>query len=206
MSNTLSVILGHGSVAAAVDRMLPLVKRLGHPIVVCCPQDDPLPDAIGLWKESERGGKGGFERMWTLIEFLHGGADDAIIFEYDAVCLKPHPVVEPGLRGIGGKFPDPAFYTQDYVMSPWTLDREAIENIWHAKWNNKSVREFGEADRLLSAWAFLGGVPMIAHHEPSFSLNTIGMRDVLDVPKDAKWIHGIKSAEVFNALIPHGTD
>ena len=206
MTQTLSVILAHGKVYPAVQRLLPIVKRLGHPIVMCCPRDDPYPGALRLWKKSERGGEGGIERTKALLDFLYRHLVYAIVFEYDAFCLKPHPAIEPGLRGIRGKFPNPMFLSPDYVLSPWTLDPESVTKMWHLMLKETNVTEAGEADRLLCAWAYLAGVPITAHPEPSFAENTIEMKDVPDVPKDAKWVHGIKSEEVFKAVIPNGAD
>lgn len=206
MTPTISIILGHGKVAPAVERLLPVVRRLGHPVFVCCPIQDPIPGALRLWTRSERGGEGGVERMRELMGFLYRKFTDAIVFEYDAVCLKSSHDSFNGLCGIRGKYPDSKFISPEYVLSPWTIDSHSVAKMCDAIDKNLGVKEFGEADRLLSAWAFLAGVPITPHPEPSFAENTIESFDLPNVPKDAKWIHGIKSEEVFNALVTHGNN
>jgi hypothetical protein len=88
-----------------------------------------------------------------------------------------------------------------YALAPWTLDASSARDMLRAAERFPDVTEEGEADRLMAAWAMLAGVPVLAHPEPGFALNTITPQDLPNA-RGAAWIHGVKHLAIFQALAP----
>lgn len=81
----------HGGRQASANILLPHWERFGIPIVVITPLDDPIAKTknthIG-WGAKGSDGEAMYLRMiHTLDLFVQSGADNALLVEFDCMCL-----------------------------------------------------------------------------------------------------------------------
>jgi hypothetical protein len=193
------------------DMLLPYWEAHNLPILVVCPSDSIVETRHPLFLAGPHGqaGEATFIRWRNEVGYLWRQPFDAwVIFEYDSLCLDPKLTVLPGLRGIiADNLEGSRFMCDRYVIPPWTFDRETLGKLHKASLDHPEVNEWGYDDRILAAWAKLGGVPMFDHvlvfHAPGGGSTIMpeqyeALRDA--VRAGATMFHGIKSRECLDVI------
>ena len=192
------IIMAFGKARPIFDQHLPFWRAHGWPITVFSPTDDPVDcpdtDCIHYGLSSHSGVKAYGRLLEVLRYIVRTAIDFSYIFEYDSICLNR---VLPEVQGLHGCIHATESFQRwispRYVMVPWILDcPSARRMLWVAE-EYPDVKEEGFHDRLISAWAFLAGVPILPHSDPFASENTIlpPYENVHNL-NQARWIHGIK--------------
>lgn len=208
MNKTIIVVFGYGKVQPVFDRHLPLWEAHGFPILVCSPVDDPLqsghePLNYGL---SEHHGRQTTLRCYTsLEEAVKRGYAAIVLMEYDAFCLRKEFIIRPGLHGIISHTLEPRrFIAPRYVLPPWTLDGYSARKMLKIYKRYPEVVEEGYMDRLLAAWAFLAGVPILPllWDSPPVATLTPSDRDQVRLlaSRGVCYWHGVKDAATFDLI------
>lgn len=208
MTSTLCIVLAHGAVQETFDRHWDLWVRHGFDMVVGCPVDDPLECSVErvFLGKSSYAGEHSVVRLKNLLRYVADCShENAIIFEYDSMCLIDKPVVKPGFHGILQANEDPWHYTVPrYINAPWTIDAESAWSMLMLSEKYPDFTEGGQDDRFLSALAWFSGIPPIGHAEGGFARNGITSSDwplMIDtVEKGGKWIHGVKHQDTLELL------
>lgn len=209
MTTTLCIVLGFGKQQATFDRHLPLWTRHGFDMLIGCPSDDPLDGRgfpVRFTGQSSYAGDKSVERLKNVLRAVAGGGFlNAIIFEYDSICLIDKPEIKAGFHGIFEANEDRWNYVAPcYLNAPWTIDAESAWKMLETAESYPDLTEGGQDDRYLSALAWFSGVPLIGHKEGGFARNTIASADwplMIDkVQQGAKWVHGIKTEDTLTLL------
>jgi hypothetical protein len=189
------VIIAHGNGIAAFRRHEKFWKALEAPILVVAPEDDPVETShekltFGL---AQRNGRDSIKRLHALFDWLSVREwERCVIYEYDSFSLLPTLPTGGGLHGIVfHNNESPKFMSPRYVNPPWCFDRAAFYAL-HAKAKAyPTLYEQGEADRWISALAFLAGVPLFDYEPKGFSRGMITSGDVGGLTHAIKELHAI---------------
>lgn len=205
----LPVIMAHGNGIAAFRRHEKYWLAHKMPLLVCCPEDDPLKSGHETlhFKKASHAGKDAGERLKLLVEELARRTwDQCVIYEYDSFMLEPTVPGSPGIHGIVFRNDEsPKFMAERYANPPWTVDRESFEAMRAVMLKYPRLHEHGYADRWLSALAMLAGVPLFDYEPAGFSRGTIQTSDIPLVNMRIKHegcfaFHGVKQEWVLKAI------
>lgn len=207
--------MGHGSAQATFDRHLPVWERLGLPIIVVCPLDDPVNTGYQVVKIGSRQhhGAAAIDRFIKLIGVgVDTGATFILFNEYDSLAYEIpfHMKTTPGLHGWVWQDGDPrnGFVGRYFVHPPLFMDNESARKVLSASVKLKSLgSERGFWDRWIGMICEKGRIPMHTTEKHHFSRNTIEqghiglLKEALE--KGATWFHGVKTESVYNMIKAH---
>lgn len=209
------VIIAHGNGRAAFERHREFWTGFGlenQPVVVQ-PETDRLMETgcydnrfvVLTLGQAQHNGPDSIRRLRYLFDVLGDRMwNRCIIHEYDSISLQPMLPTGVGLFGnLKVNKEMPKFMAPIYANPPWCFSRSTFE-LMHAKAKQcDNLMEDGEADRWLSALAYLSGVPLFDYEPAGFSRGTIGWEDIPAlreaIYKGALHIHGIKQKWVLAA-------
>lgn len=208
--NVLTVVMAHGGAQKIFDRHLPLWEAHGWPIEVFCPRDDLVftKHPIYAYGKSEHHGE---EQRLRLLEAMKWvvklGYDYSVWFDHDSFCLNPTPPLFPAsgtiYANVGSNQETLRFLAGVYPGAPMHMTHGTLCELLFAALQSPLVFEEGFADRLIGAWAQIGGIPMVQHD--GFWKTEIAKFewDNLDraLKAGAIWIHGVKSEATFNHIM-----
>ncbi len=205
----LVVIQAHGKAQAIFDRHLPLWLHHNVPILVQCPEDDPVITAlpkIAVGKSSHDG-PFSYDRMVALLDaLLETPADSFMVCEYDSFCLSRTLRILPGVLAgnMWDDFDPPGYWGSNrYPNPPWLFDRQVARDLKLAAASSPSI-EGGHADRLLAYWAKRAQIPLVALGSLGYSEFTIGpdkQTPCLEAVRNgARFIHGVKSEQLLKCI------
>jgi len=208
--NTQVVVITHAEGRAAFFRHQKFWEAFQSPILILTPDESDLSgydyERLSVGK-AQHNGPDSIIRLQALFETLEKrNWDRCIIYEYDSFSLTPKQPCGPGLFGIVFKnHESPKFMAPRYVNPPWSFDRKTFDLMHSKSTQFHNLFEDGEADRWISALAFLAGVPIFNYDPPGFSRGTITSVDIPDVShavREAKAIHfhGVKQEWVLRAV------
>ncbi len=213
--NTLAIVLAHGKVAETVARHLPQWQKFADQIIFFTPADDPLPSTY--WQYSLGSSKAYSADTNRRCRAAFGFAalshyEYVLVFEYDSLIFGdsiPERILPPrdGISAPGFMNADPKFKGSMYLHFPQLYTHAAMQATFQAMRNLPDDAEHGFTDR------FVGLAVEEASCVPVFDLNPTGfvcthneidekkLPDVLEKYKaGARWSHGVKTKEVFQAL------
>lgn len=204
----LCIVLGHGKQQAVFDRHLPYWENLGLPMLIGCPDDDPLQTNHTRFftGPSSKNGPLAKRRLINLLKRINSErCNYAVVFEYDSLCLLDKLEPRHGFRGVLKANSEPErFYAPRYATAPWMIDRATVVALLNAAATYPEILEEGMDDRLLSAWAWLARVPVVGHGERGASENTFTptlWSNLYDaVRSGAKWVHGVKCQSALDMV------
>lgn len=202
------VVIAHGQGIAAFNRHRKYWETFKAPILVVDPVNDPVDTDLPRLTigNAEHNGHQSIIRLKALFEVLHQKPwEHCFIYEYDSFSLCPSM---PGTSGLFGNLyankESPKFTAPIYANPPWFFDRESFEAMRNVA-TTFPVFEHGEADRWISALAYLAGVPLFDYDSKGFSRGTINEKDIAKLRKVIKedrciHIHGVKQKWVLAAI------
>lgn len=196
------VIIAHGNGQAAFDRHLGYWLKHMAEMLICSPEDDPVKTHLRVLPVAgaQHNGMQALVRLMALLHALESRDWNICrIYEYDSFDLNPTIVEERGFFGVPrANVESPKFTAPVYANPPWTFDRASFEEMLGKARAYPSLSEAGEADRWLSALAYLAGVPILPYDPPGFSQGTIGAGDIENlrtaIYMGTTVLHGIKHA------------
>lgn len=203
------VVITHENGIAAFRRHEKFWKAFDAPILVLNPKDDRTKythEKLSIGS-SQRNGHDSITRLQSLFDSLSkSNWERCVIYEYDSFSLSCELPDGPGLFGIVFKDSEcPKFISHRYVNPPWCFDRPTFDRLLLKSKDFPNIYEDGEADRWISALAFLAGVPIFDYSPPGFSRGTICSGDVshlMHAVKEQRSIHfhGVKQDWVLRAI------
>lgn len=216
--DTLVIVLAHGRAADVVQRHLPIWRDHGNLVVFFTPVDDPLPDFPGLIQFS-RGKSKAYSADTNLRcrEALRFAAmcskfSFTLLFEYDSLVFNAIPAEHsPTVVGVDVVAPvfhnaDPKFQGKAYLHFPQFYSAEAVNKVVDAMDAMVLDAEHGFTDRYIGLAVEKAGLH-VRDLNPTGFVYTQNEIDTAKLPealaayaKGARWSHGIKTAEVFQAL------
>lgn len=203
------VVLAHGNGVAAFRRHEKFWLAHEAPLLVICPENDPLVSAHETHKTAQaaHSGEQASQRLGDMLYLLAARPwDQCIIYEYDSFLLVPKLPEPHGLYGITFRNQEaPKFMAPTYVNPPWFVDRRSFDLMMEKARAYPTVKELGFADRFISALAFLAGVPILSYDPPGYSKGTITYSDLPHLDARIKYdhcyaFHGIKQSFVLKAI------
>lgn len=203
------VVIAHGNGVAAFRRHEKFWLALDAPLLVVVPENDPVQTKHELLKVAgaERNGHESIRRLNAMFEHLkQRNWDSCVIYEYDSFSLEPKLPCKPGLYGIVfHNAESPKFMAPRYANPPWFFDRGTFELLFAKARQYYGLHEEGEADRWISALAFLAGVPLFDYSPRGFSRGTIGQGDIPALEhaiktQRAMHFHGVKQDWMLHAI------
>lgn len=220
--NLLVIVLAHGKVADVVKRHLPVWEAHGGPVVFFTPVDDPLPEWPGLIQYS-RGKSKAYSADTNLrckAAFSFAAMSRArfvLVCEYDSVVFNDVPEkyipVATNPRSTAGivaasKFnnTDPKFKGNFYLHFPQLYSMIGVQAMCGAMDGLPIDSEHGFTDRYIGLAAERAGLELLDLNPTGFvytqnEIDTAKLPEALAAyAKGARWSHGIKTAEVFQAL------
>lgn len=203
------VVITHENGVAAFKRHEKFWKSFGAPILVVTHEGDCSKyehETVRIGK-AQRAGTNSIYRLNKLFSILSKRSwNHCIIYEYDSFSLVPEIPGNPGLYGIVFENKEsPKFMSPRYANPPWCFDRNTFLRLHLKSQEYPNLFECGEADRWISALAFLAGVPVFDYSPCGFSRGTISSADIPDLMKSVKeqkaiHFHGIKQDWVLRAI------
>lgn len=203
------VIIAHGNGIAAFSRHEKFWLAHKAPILVCCPEDDPIESGHETIRSglAQHSGPDSISRLRFLFGVLAEKKwDKCLIYEYDSFSLEPKIPDGNGLFGnVFNNAEAPKFMAPRYVNPPWCVDRGSFNLMNSKAIDYPSIYEVGESDRWVSALAFLSGVPILDYDPPGFSSGTIESKHFPNLEHAIKklgaiHIHGVKQEWVLRAI------
>ncbi len=218
---TLLAIMSYAKANATVARHFPWWLRsecdmigVGHIDTECVwPEHPRFIGSIRCQKDSYAVGDNHILRFIDVLRhFLHSpdlkGYGAICVIEYDGIFLKPFPRIRPGeiiMKLAGNR--DGDFRGSKYWHTPWAMDRIMAGKIltWGKAMHAAGLIEHGFIDRWLGLMFDLHGVDVTDTGCATYTQNTIDNQEkILEcrraVENGAWYVHGIKSAEVLQAI------
>lgn len=202
------VVITHDDGIAAFQRHEKYWKAFDSPILVVTPKGSKGKydhETLAIGKAGRACGDS-IVRLQALFDNLSNrNWDRCVIYEYDSFSIKAELTSDPGLFGIVFRNDQsPQFMAPRYANPPWSFDRPSFDRM-REKAASYRFNEYGEADRWISALAFLAGVPILDYQPLGFSRNTISAADIpslMDAIKQrgATQFHGVKQEWVLRAI------
>lgn len=201
------VVIAHGNGIAAFRRHEKYWLAHKSPILVVCPESDPVEskhETVKLFKACHSG-PDALARLKALMENIAERSwGHCIIYEYDSFMLKPDVPDDNGFHSILFPEPNTRFLAPRYGNPPWSFDRHSFGAMISKMREYPSINEEGLADRFFSALAYLGGVPMLHYNPKGFSSGTISTEHISQVRtsiyEGGYVFHGVKQNWVLNAI------
>jgi hypothetical protein len=201
------VVIAHGNGIAAFNRHEKFWEAHKAPILVVCPENDPVKckhEVVKLY-EAQHSGPHALARLTALMEMLSQRPwDKCIIYEYDSFLLEPKIPEGKGFHSILFAEPHTRFLAPRYGNPPWCFDRHSFGCMIDKMRDYPSIEEEGFADRFFSALAYLGGVPLLSFRPKGFSAGTITTEHISQIRtliyEGGYVFHGVKQAWVLNAI------
>lgn len=203
------VVIAHGNGIAAFKRHEKFWQAHKVPLLVICPENDPVKSVHETCKVAEAGhsGEQAARRLGDMLYLLAARPwDHCIIYEYDSFLLEPKLPEPCGFYGIAFRNQEaPKFMAPTYVNPPWYVDRKSFDGIVSKARSYPTVKELGYADRFLSALAFLAGVPILPFEPAGYSKGTLTFNDLPQLEMMIKHhkcyaFHGVKQEWVLRAI------
>ena len=204
------VIIAHGNAIAVFKQHEKFWLAHKAPLLVICPDNDPLESAhetLKLFKADHSGVNAAARLKQMLHELDKRSWETCVIYEYDSFILDAKLPAQNGFHGIlmeNLEVPRSRFIAPTYGNPPWTFDRHSFDLMLAKAIEFPEATEEGYADRYLSALAFLAGVPIMDYHPPGFTRGTITKRDLGQVRAaiydKATAFHGIKQDWILRAV------
>jgi hypothetical protein len=201
------VVIAHGNGIAAFKRHEKYWLAHRAPVLVLCPEDDPIDcqDCLAVGKAT-RAGMDSIYRLNALFRSLDCRSwERCVIYEYDSFSLDGKLPEGRGFWGnIKPNMESPKMMAARYANPPWCFDRESFDAMNEVR-KQFDLYEEGEADRWLSAHAELAGIPILNYSPNGFSRGTISQqkKDInklrVAIYQGATMIHGIKQEWVLRA-------
>lgn len=202
------IVIAHETGIAAFKRHEKFWLKHGESPLVITPEGADLKtkhDVIGI-HGAQRHGRESSKRLKRMFDQLAFDTwDRCVIYEYDSFTLNGKLPSSAGFYGI--VFPNvesPKFMAPRYANPPWCFDRESFEAMNAVRLKYPALYEDGEADRWLSALAFLANVPIFDYEPPGFSRGVIGCEDIPALKKaiydGTVALHGVKQEWVLKAV------
>lgn len=210
--NVLTVVMAHGGAQEIFDRHLPLWEAHGWPIEVVCPEDDRVKTnhRMSAFGKSEHHGR---EQRFRILEamkwVLQLGYDCSVWFDYDSFCIHPNAVkirhIYDIQANVGENLEPWRFLAHWYPGAPMVLTHSTLCQLVFAALQSPLVFEEGFADRLIGAWAQIGGIGVGTFDPPGFWKTDINEAEWPNLDRalaaGAIWIHGVKSEATFNHIM-----
>lgn len=205
-------IIAHGNGLAAFRRHKPLWAAHDAATLVVVPEDDPIDQSESPWpvihvaKAQHNGPESKIRLQWILEYLASLELPRYVIYEYDSFCLSPKIHLQRGFAGNvkANKYPE-RFLAPRYANPPWVLDYGSLVAMLKASRRWPDLVEEGEADRYLSALAWLGNVPVLPHAPPGYSDGCITEYEITYLRKaiygGSTMIHGIKQEWTWRAAL-----
>ncbi len=202
-------VIAHGQGIAAFNRHRKYWEAFKAPILVVDPVNDPVDTDLERLTvaNAEHNGHQSIVRLKALFDVLHYKTwDHCFIYEYDSFSLCSSM---PGTTGFYGNLyankESPKFTAPIYANPPWFFDRASFEGMRHYATTFPALFEQGEADRWLSALAYLCGIPIFDYTPKGFSRGTIDETHISKLRTAIKeekcvHIHGVKQKWVLAAV------
>lgn len=198
---------------AMLDRHLPTFRNRGADIVVVSPCNAPMivpTDVIGLQiGRSEYCGEGLTHRIGMALTIISAlGYETICCIEGDSIVLGEIPDADPfAVDCIMFESEDPSFKATHFCHWPWifsSVTASCIGELFLDSIRSKDI-ERGFPDRLLG-WCCQSAFDLRHIGKLAYSRNLIDRPQYLEEAKQAvrdgaRFIHGIKTKEVFDALI-----
>ena len=207
------IIIAHGNALETFRRHRSLWKDHPHEGgVVIVPENDSIDQNESQWPvvrigKAEHNGTESLKRLrWLLNLHETQNQEHFVIYEYDSFCLFPDFRYQLGLCGnlYANQKPE-RFLAPRYANPPWIIDNRslALMDATSKRWPD--IVEEGEADRYLSAVAYLSNVPVLNHAPPGFSEAHIEENQIPSmrsaIHSGATMIHGVKQRWVYEAAL-----
>lgn len=205
---TLQVIMAHAGGQAVFDRHLPIWSRLGHDMLVFCPENSRVETILLMFAygSAQHHGAHSIERFRALLLHMeHLPYDYFVIQEYDSFSLS-EPAISVGVLR-GNYFPenDPKWLASFFLHPPLAFDRHTLTQLNYAA--RFLTLEAGNYfwDRWIAVCAELAKISVIGWGDIGFSQNTIEPNQITDAVTAARrgaiHFHGCKSQECFAAIM-----
>lgn len=213
---TLGIVLAHGGARPTVERHLPVWRDNAATIVAFTPLDD----CVGLpgLPEYSVGRSASYsphtnQRTREALRFAAMTSFDfVLLIEYDSLIFGPIPekFYPTGTGVTAAQFidkPGDKFKGSQYLHFPVLMTRKACSEIVDFMDVLPLHAEAGFTDRYVGYAAELAGVKVNDLNPTGFvyTRNLIEPKDLPEataaIQKGARWHHGIKSKEVFDAML-----
>lgn len=193
-------VIAHGKAQATFDRHLPLWEAHGAPVMVFCPNNDPIKTRHVRHScgEAAHHGIEANRRLRYIIRTLAAvDSEFFLIYEYDSFCLDPQPTLQKGWSGVLAPTECLASWiAYRYSTPPWMVDKESLELMAEQAVRYPAIVEKGYADRWFAAMAQTMGVPILGYEPGGFSNDTILPSQIPDMEKfitaGTTMFHGVK--------------
>jgi len=220
MIRSFVVVVAHAGEQRLFERHLMLYLRIGPPLTVLTPKDNPIPFRGVVTYPSDDGGKNHVRRWRQLLPILaEMDADRIILFEPDSFALVPEipefyvigpdrvkrfdaPMVIGNVKY--GPSSHAAVSSTHYVLHPIILTRAAIRSLLEAWRAIPDDFEGGHSDRALFRLAQQSGIRIVDFHRYGLGYGDIRIFPaeypamVNAIQKGANLIHGIKDWEALD--------
>lgn len=212
-SNVIHLVMAHRDAQPTFDRHKHLWEKNGYPIIVICPEDNPVSTNHALIKIGSRQhhGKQAVDRFVKVINIgVEAGYPFILFDEYDSFCLEI-PIKLMSMKGVHGFVwrdgdPKNGYKGNYFIHPPLLIDLESAVQIVQA---SETLRHMGDEkgfwDRWLGMVCEKQGIPMNTTEKFHFTRNTIeqGHFGLLaeSLKSGAKWFHGVKSKEAYNMIM-----
>lgn len=187
-------------------------ERLGLPIKLICPSDNPVSSRhpVTLVGHRQHHGRAAIERFALLLhQGVQSGHPYILFNEYDSLLYHLPEAMrsQPGVHGFVWTDGDPrnGFVGRHFIHPPIFMDRGSAASILSGAAKFRSLGdERGFWDRWLGMICEKARVPMHTTERHHFTRNTIEQSHLgmlLGALKaGATWFHGVKSQEAFNMI------
>lgn len=203
------VIIAHGNGIAAFKRHEKFWLMHDVPLLVCCPENDPVEtthEKLVIGKAEHGGAQAALRLQGLMVELNRRQWNRCIIYEYDSFLLAPKLPQHRGFYGICfGNAESPKYSAPIYANPPWYFDRDSFEAMKAKSEAYPGFVEGGYADRYFSGLAYLAGVPVSDFEPPGYSRGLIQAEHLTEVENAIKQhhcyaFHGIKQEWVLRAI------
>jgi hypothetical protein len=226
-ADILCLVLGHGSVAATIERHLPLWSAVAGEVVVCSPWNDrytPRSEDVQALHHgiSSRYGAENNHRVREALRFaMMRGKPYTLVCEYDAVVWPTGELPEEARPPVGGlagaRFTEPLewagvrFAGSQYFHFPLLLDRGALPWLVGTMDRLAPDAEGGYSDRYIGYAAELAKLPYVDFFERglAYTKDTIEAKHARHcraaIEAGARFSHGIKDRDILWRIMDRRT-
>ncbi len=202
----LQIISAHAEAQEVFDRHVPIWANNEAETLVYCPAESVVKTHLPVISFGAKGHHGDavlYRYLWLMRFMARLDYDTFVIQEYDSFCLNREIMTPPHYFGIGANVfkasnPQPPFKGNSYLHYPLVIQCGIIKQVVHAMECSGST-EGGFFDRALGFCCQTMGLSVFDWGEYGWSENTIVDGSV--IPQRAVMIHGVKTKEVYDAIL-----
>lgn len=213
--DTLAIVLAHGKIAEACRRHEPVWRRHCGDLFYFTPVDDPLPAGFRQYSVGKSGSyvPDTSLRCREALRFATlTGYKYVLLIEWDSLIFADIPTkLLPFAGGVSAPLftesePGKKFKGKFYLHFPQLFTRSGAKAVVAAMDGMPLESEFGFTDRYVGYAVEQSGIPVLDLNPTGFACthNEIDAAKLPEVLKQyaagARWSHGIKSKETFQAL------